>query len=315
MSEPRTRLWPTAIMTIGTLLVVTQIVPALWTDEPPQPVRQVQARKAPVQTGRQDSARPAASADDAIITGSLPSGRVLTTGEPARTARVVIKAEQSVAISAELNARILRMPFKEGDRFRAGAVLVEFDCQRIKAELAAATAAHKLHRNAAETVSELHRLGSAGRFNLRQAQFEMEKAAAEVDNLKAKQATCTIKAPFDGSIAERLAAAHEVVSPNQPLLRIVDKAEPEVQMIVPSHWLAWLTTGGSLEIEVDETRRRYPATVKHISAAVDPVSQTVRVIARLDGRPADVVPGMSGMARFGGAQTGQPAVATGGGKR
>ncbi|HRK23389.1 MAG TPA: efflux RND transporter periplasmic adaptor subunit [Beijerinckiaceae bacterium] len=315
MSEPSASLWPTAALTIASLLVVTQLVPALWTDEPPPPVRQVQTRKAVPQSARQDPVKSSSGADDAIITGSLPSGRVLTAADSGRMARAVIKAEQTVAISAELNARIVKMPFKEGDRFRAGAVLVEFDCQRIKAELAAAAAANKLHRNAVETVSELHRLGSAGRFNLRQAQFEMEKSAAEVDNLKAKQATCTIRAPFDGSIAERLAAAHEVVSPNQPLLRIVDKGEPEVQMIVPSAWLAWLVTGSVLDVEVDETRRRYPAKVQHISGAVDPVSQTVRVIARLDGQPADVVPGMSGTARFGSAQPAAPADRVSGGKR
>ena len=234
-----------------------------------------------------------------LYTGSIPSAPSVP------TARVVVKAEQNVAISAEINARITRMPFKEGDRFEAGAVLVEFDCQRIRAELAAAQAANKLHRNAYETMSHLQKLGSSGVYNVRQAQFEMERSAAEVDSLKAKQATCTIRAPFAGAVVERLAAAHEVVSPNQPVLKIVDRAEPELQLIVPSSWREWLTVGTTFEVDIDENRRSYQASVQNISGAVDPVSQTLRVLARLQGNAGEVMPGMSGMARFAARRSGR----------
>jgi multidrug efflux pump subunit AcrA (membrane-fusion protein) len=119
-----------------------------------------------------------------------------------------------------------------------------------------------------------------------------------VENLEAKVATCVIAAPFDGVVVERLAAAHEVVAPNQPLLRIVDTAELELQLVVPSVWLARLSAGQAFEIEIDENRRRYPARVHAVAGAVDPVSQTVRVLARFEGHPDDVAPGMSGTARF-----------------
>ena len=235
--------------------------------------------------------------DDTLTTASIGGAQV---GD--QTTRVIVKSEQTVAISAEINARIVAMPFREGDRFQAGATLVEFDCQRTKAELAAAVAANRLHRNAFETVSQLQKLGSAGQFNVRQAQFEMEKSAADVDNLKAKQATCLIKAPFDGIVGERLASAHEVVSPNQPLLRIVDLGTPELHLIVPSSWLSWLHSGQPFTVRIDETGKTHAATVRNISGAVDPVSQTVRVIARIDQASGPVVPGMSGVARF---QTGK----------
>lgn len=219
-------------------------------------------------------------------------------GRAELSARVVVKAEQAVAISAEINARIVAMPFREGERFGLGATLVEFDCQRIRAELAAAQAALNLHRNALETTRQLARLGSAGIFNVRQAQFEADKAAADVDNLKAKQATCVIRAPFAGVVAEKLATAHEVASPNQPLLRIVDTAAPELQLIVPSDWLGWLEAGLGFTVELDENRRRYAARVASVAGAVDPVSQTVRVIARFEGDAREVTAGMSGIANF-----------------
>ncbi|MBL8574381.1 MAG: efflux RND transporter periplasmic adaptor subunit [Hyphomicrobiaceae bacterium] len=311
------RLLPLGLSLAAVLVVASWMLPSLLPgQEPAAPARLARTPLA----SHQPSSTPSPGA---LAHGSRPSGAVsfsafdMRLGEvdptpvgsvsPARqqprpradlTARVVVKAEQTVAISAEINARVTAMPFREGDRFAAGATLVEFDCQRTRAELAAALAAHNLHRNAFESARQLQKLGSAGLYNVRQAQFEMEKAAADVDSLKAKQAMCVIKAPFAGIIAEKLAATHEVVSPNQPLLRIVDTAAPELQLIVPSSWLNWLAPGQGFTVDIDENRRSYPARVHNVSGAVDPVSQTVRVLARFEGAPADVTPGMSGAARF-----------------
>lgn len=301
---------PALAIAAGILLVGSSLFPAFWTSAPPPAERmaargEARAQRTARPTGQAAQVSPsglrlarlARQDDDGLTTGSVGSG-----GAADRATRVIVKSEQTVAISAEINARIVAMPFREGDRFQTGATLVEFDCQRTKAELAAAVAANRLHRNAFETVSQLQKLGSAGQFNVRQAQFEMEKSAADVDNLKAKQATCLIKAPFDGIVGERLAAAHEVVSPNQPVLRIVDLATPELHLIVPSTWLSWLHTGQPFTVQIDETGKAHAATIRNISGAVDPVSQTVRVIARIDQASGPVVPGMSGTARF---QTGK----------
>lgn len=295
---------PALAIAAGILVIGSSLFPALWTS-PTVPSERVaahqdaRANRPPRVTGATAQVSPSglrlsrlARPDDALTTGSIG-------GTPQdMTTRVIVKSEQTVAISAEINARIIAMPFREGDRFAAGAALVEFDCQRIKAELASAVAASKLHRNALDTVQQLHKLGSAGQYNVRQAQFELEKSTADVENLKAKQATCIIRAPFDGIVGERLAAAHEVVSPNQPVLRIVDIATPELQLIVPSAWLSWLRVGRTFTVEIDETGKAHQATVRNVSGAVDPVSQTVRVIARLEGGASGVMPGMSGTARF-----------------
>ena len=54
--------------------------------------------------------------------------------------RVIVRSYETAAIGAEINARITRLPEREGDRFRKGDVIVEFDCRRQRAALAAAEA-------------------------------------------------------------------------------------------------------------------------------------------------------------------------------
>lgn len=71
-----------------------------------------------------------------------------------------------------------------------------------------------------------------------------------------------------------------------------------MQLNVPSAWLAWLERGTAFEVNIDETRKSYAATVTELGARVDPVSQTLPVKAVINGRHEELLAGMSGVARF-----------------
>ena len=68
----------------------------------------------------------------------------------------------------------------------------------------------------------------------------------------------------------------------------------ELEFLVPSRWLMWLRVGGAFKVTIDETRKTYPAKFIRIGARVDPVSQSVKVVAAIDGRFPELVSGMSG---------------------
>ena len=54
------------------------------------------------------------------------------------TIRGVVKPTMSAVISSEIQARITKLPFKDGQPFRKGNILVEFNCAKYEAELSAA---------------------------------------------------------------------------------------------------------------------------------------------------------------------------------
>jgi len=68
----------------------------------------------------------------------------------------------------------------------------------------------------------------------------------------------------------------------------------ELEFLVPSAWLVWLRNGQTFEVEIDETGKRYPARFERIGARIDPVSQSVKVAAAIDGRFPELIAGMSG---------------------
>lgn len=212
--------------------------------------------------------------------------------------RTQFAPRNEVVISSELSAKIASLPLREGDAFRAGQSLVAFDCTLFQAQLNKAQAMLEASRQTLGVTRRLAELNSAGALEVQQAEAREKEGAAEVAYMKATVSKCGIAAPFAGRIAKRLVANHQYVTPGTPLLGLIDTGELELQLIVPSRWLAWLKPGARFTVQVDELARNVDARVTRIGARIDPVSQSVGLTATVDGSAAGLLPGMSGWAVF-----------------
>lgn len=232
-----------------------------------------------------------------VIVLALAALPALAQSEP--PIRGVVRAIRDASVATDLNARILTLPFREGASFNAGDTLVTFDCDRTEAESRAAEAETAINRIAFDNAQLLDRRHAIGRVEVQAAKARWEKAQASADALRVRVRDCRIVAPFTGRVAEMRAREHEMPVAGQPLLRIVDTTALEIDLIVPSAWLAWLRIAAPLQVKVDETGKTYAAKVIRTAAAVDPVSQTIRITAAFaPGDISAVLPGMSLDAAF-----------------
>lgn len=238
-----------------------------------------------------------------LIIACLPAllGSVLFTGcawaaDATTEIRAQLEPKRSTVLSSEVAARISELPLREGDSFTEGQKLVAFDCGVQRARLAHAAAQETATRKAYEVKSKLNALNSIGALELETA--AAEHAVAEADLQMAKEITshCVITAPFAGRMGSMEVKRFQSVAEGQKLLEILDPAELEAEMLVPSSWLKWLKPGYALEIGIEETGRKYPARISRLSPRIDPVSQSIRVFATIDGKFPDLLPGMSGRA-------------------
>ncbi len=216
--------------------------------------------------------------------------------DPIDTAvRVIVRSFETAAIGSEVNARITYLPPREGDSFKKGDVLVEFDCRRTQAEHDAADAAMKELRANYQSQVKLLEYKSTGTVAVEQALHQLEKAQAELRLYAVRLESCRILAPFDGVVTEKMVQVHEIAQPNQPLIKIINQSRIELVMMVPSAWLPGIA-GATFPVKLDETGAVHDARVLQSTGLIDPVSQTSRVIAELVGPAPGVLPGMSGTA-------------------
>jgi RND family efflux transporter MFP subunit len=211
-----------------------------------------------------------------------------------REIRAQLSPRRYTTLAAEIGAKINRLPLSEGAAFKQGQLLVQFDCVLQQTQLAKAEAALMAADTNWKGNQKLAELNSVGKIELDVSRAETLKAQAEVAANRALLGKCAISAPFAGRIAEQKAREQQYVQPGQALLEILDDSTLELEFIVPSRWLSWVRSGSAFQVSIDETGKSYPAKVQRIGARVDPVSQSVKLTAVIDGRFTELVAGMSG---------------------
>lgn len=205
-----------------------------------------------------------------------------------------VQAEHQAQVAAEVPGRVVVLNVSAGDRVRAGDVLLQLDARSSQQQAAArraqvATAQATLDVATTELARkrQLAEKKYISQGALEQAQGQYQAARAQVEALQAQARAArtqedlhTIRAPWDGVIAQLAVEQGDVAQPGQPLLILYDPSALRVSAHVPVGALA----GGA----VDGARLWLPHAAGPVAAArvrvmptVDPTSLTQEVRATL----------------------------------
>jgi len=205
----------------------------------------------------------------------------------------IVKPETGaeLVVTAPQAARIAEMPKGVGDRVRRGDLLVRFEIPALEADAAArrsdaVRAQARLTQAKAnfERLQGLFERGIAARKELEDARRELTDAQAGVSESQTSQsaaarlaARATVRAPFDGVVAERAHNPGDVVeSSAEVLLRLLDPSRLQAEAAVPLDQLAGIAVG-------NPARVRGPGSVVFAAqviarpAAVDPTTSAANV--------------------------------------
>lgn len=208
---------------------------------------------------------------------SSPLRDVAIYPELAASAQVVSLNESR--ISAELAARVDRIPVEAGQTIEKGAVLANLDCRSYllaetsaAATLKASEARAHLAELQLERSNTLHeqKFISASALDTQLAQSEIARAEVELSrsNHEAAQnnvSKCTLYAPYHAVIMEQIAQVGEMLSPGSPVLAIRDMSRIELRADIQE-------ADSSIRAAKDITFRtqsgNYPARLIRLSTAM-----------------------------------------------
>jgi len=230
------------------------------------------------------------------LAASLFSGPARAAQELDGRIRVQLTPYQQTTLSSEIAANISKLPLREGDAFKQGQILVEFDCALLNAQEHKAEAAAEAARAAFKVSTRLAELNSISKLEVEQARAKAKESEAELAAMKVTVGKCVLPAPFPGRVGKLQAEAFQYVTPGKPLMDILDTSRLEVRMIVPSRWLPYLKVGSRFTVHIEELGRAFPARVVRLGARIDPLSQSIPVVGEMIGGHEELLPGMSGWA-------------------
>lgn len=208
----------------------------------------------------------------------------------------VLVPRRATVISSSQDGKIAEIPFENGDVFKAGDILVQYDCADLEAEREIAGMQKKLTGKKKEGVNRLFKLDIISDVDRLSVETEDQQATAKVTLYQSRLDSCTIRAQFDGRVTKRLANSGEYTRTDRVLMEVASDEPLQAQFLLPSKWLRWVNTGAPLTVSINETERKYPATVSRLYGEIDPVSQSIQMVATLDVYTDPLLPGMSGKA-------------------
>ncbi|MCG8462554.1 MAG: efflux RND transporter periplasmic adaptor subunit [Holophagales bacterium] len=225
-------------------------------------------------------------------------------------------ARQRAAVGAKIIGRILELPVEEGDRLAIGDLIAVLDSADLEAAVAQAEAS---------LLEVRARLADAEREAARQARLfeaevtsraeldaaetavavvraQVELAEARLASAEAQLAYTHIYAPIDGVVIEKNVEVGEMVAPGGftsqqstgAILRMADPASLEVEADVNESYIARLSPGMPVTIDVDAVPDRpYRGRLRQIVPTADRQRAVVEVKVTIDDRDRHLVPDMS----------------------
>lgn len=212
--------------------------------------------------------------------------------------QAVLAAKSSAVLSSAIDARIIDLHFRSGDHFNRGDTLVEFDCGVDRAKLTELQVRQSLSARQLEAYNQLRKLKTVSEIELQTASASNAQNLAQIDQVSQHINLCRIVAPFDGIIMRTMANNYEFAQTGRVLMEVASREPLQAEFLVSSVWLRWLNIGTPVSIYIDESGKRYDAKLARINGEVDPVSQSVQVVAEMVRYNEELLPGMSGKAIF-----------------
>lgn len=225
--------------------------------------------------------------------------RLRVSGELQPISRVVMRARSA--------GKVLDLAVREGERVRAGDVVLRFETDDLKSTLlqresdrdAAAAeltlamqALNRMEQLAAENVvsKEQHEKAKS---EVSSNTSKVRSLSAQVDIARAALRDADVTAPFDGIVASRAVEASSRVSADAELLTIVDTSILEAKVLVSTRDVARVAAGQTAELQIDGVEgQRIEGTVARINPVADSGTRFVPVYLRLPNRDGRLWGGM-----------------------
>jgi RND family efflux transporter MFP subunit len=116
---------------------------------------------------------------------------------------------------------------------------------------------------------------------------------AEVKLAQKRLNDATVRAPFDGSVSEKLVAPGQYLKENTPILTIVKSSPVRLRVEVPESAAGAVRVGGTLTFTTDAAPGiEFNAVVRQLNPALDAKSRTLMAEARMNSQDSRLRPGM-----------------------
>jgi RND family efflux transporter, MFP subunit len=204
-----------------------------------------------------------------------------------------LRANESVILRSTVTERITALRFDDGQRVKAGDVLVEMTGDEERAQLQEARSIRDEARKQYERVKSLARSRAASDAQVDERGRMLETADAQVAAIEARLRDQRVVAPFSGVVGLRTISVGALVDPDTPIAALHDDSVMKLDFPVPATFLTTLTPG--LPIIARATAlgdRTFQGKIASVDNQIDPVTRSIVARALIPNPDGALRPGL-----------------------
>ncbi|MEL7011886.1 MAG: efflux RND transporter periplasmic adaptor subunit [Pseudomonadota bacterium] len=204
-----------------------------------------------------------------------------------------LRASESVQISANVTETITMIGFDDGQSVSAGQILVELEHGEESALVAEAEAALDIASQEFERAAALLDRATLSQSVMQSRQRDLSFAEAQLARALAQENDRIIRAPFDGVVGLRTVSLGTTVRPGDPIVRIDDVSELNLDFAVPATRLATLAPGQRVRaVSPALPDESFSGEIQTIDSVVDTTTRSVLVRAVIPNPDGRLKPGL-----------------------
>jgi len=222
---------------------------------------------------------------------AINKSKTMTLSTPSTRSGTLLALRQ-VRIFNQEEGKITSLPYHPGDTFKKGDVLVSMDGSLLRAQLDKAIATRKQAEQDLRRTNSLVKKRLAAEDELARIETTLRVAKAEEQLLRTRMTYTTIKAPFVGTITERLLEPGDIAPRYTHLLTVIDPRSMITRVNVSELLLALLEVGDPASITTDALDKQvFKGTISRIYPSVNPKTRLGTIEVTFDKLPKQAIAG------------------------
>jgi membrane fusion protein (multidrug efflux system) len=203
------------------------------------------------------------------------------------------RANESVLITTQTSDIVQKINFDDGDRVKAGQVLLTLIDLEEKARLAALDVDLQEANRQLKRIANLAKNNVASEQLLDEQQAEVNALIAEMNVLKTQMRALEVRAPFDGLLGLRQVSVGALVRPGDAITTLDDLSIIKVDFNIAEVHLPSVAIGQNIRA----TSIAYPdeifeGKIVSIGSRVDPATRAIQIRANINNQNFKLRPGM-----------------------
>ncbi|MEJ2310020.1 MAG: efflux RND transporter periplasmic adaptor subunit [Gammaproteobacteria bacterium] len=204
-----------------------------------------------------------------------------------------LRANESVVLTASVTETVSAIHFDDGQRVKAGQLLVEMTSEEEHALLEEAKVRVAEAERQYQRVKLLTKQRTASESLYDERKRDLETARASLAALESRLADRLLRAPFDGVLGLRNISPGALVEPGDEITTLDDDSVMKLDFSVPSVFLPNLQPGLRITASARAYgNRTFEGEVSGIDSRVNPVTRSIQVRAILPNADRVLKPGV-----------------------